>query len=129
MFSRWAPTLCAVVLVGGLSGTQQWGPWQGVGPFEHLLGHANLDQRHPPEGGLSEMKLGRAGPDLGTVYRGEGRVDARWHEVRGGSTAFDAGQIHFKDCLPAVPGKANWPDYSAAYLYRKAVMSVDGIAR
>ena len=80
-------------LLGGFASAQQWGPWHGVGPFEHLLGHANLDERHEPERQLSEMKHGRLGPDLGRVYRGEERVDARWHEIAGGSTAFDVGAI------------------------------------
>ena len=125
MFSRWAPTLCAVTLLCGSSSAQQWGPWHAVGPFEHILGHTSLDERHEPERQLSEMKQGRNGPDLGRVFRGEGHIEARWHEVAGGSAAFDVGPIHFKDCLPAVPGKGSWENYSAAYLYRKAVMNVD----
>ena len=125
MFSRWAPTLCAVTLLCGSSSAQQWGPWHTVGPFEHILGHTSLDERHEPERQLSEMKQGRNGPDLGRVFRGEGHIEARWHEVAGGSAAFDVGPIHFKDCLPAVPGKGSWENYSAAYLYRKAVMNVD----
>ena len=125
MFMRWAPTLCVVGLMAGSASAQQWGPWHAVGPFEHVLGHVNLDERHEPERQLSEMKHGRQGPDLGRVFRGEERVDARWHEIAGGSTAFDVGLVQLPSVLPAVPGKANWADYSAAYLYRKGVVGSD----
>ena len=121
--------LLGVIVCGGLCEAQQWGPWQAVGPFEHLLGYTNLDERHDPERELSEMKYGRPGPDLGKVYRGEGRVEARWQEVAGGSTAFDVGGIQFASLLPSVPGKANWSNYSAAYLYRKAVVGSDRAVR
>jgi len=125
MFARWALTLCTTALMSGSALGQQWGPWNAVGPFEHLLGHVNLDERHEPERQLGEMKHGRKGPDLSRVYRGEGRVDARWHEIAGGSTAFDVGQVNFAGVLPAVPGKGNWANYSAAYLYRKAEVGSD----
>ena len=125
MFVRGAPTLCLLSLLAGPVSAQQWGPWHAVGPFEHILGHVNLDERHEPERQLSEMKHGRQGPDLGRVFRGEERVNARWHEIAGGSTAFDVGLVQFPSVLPAVPGKANWADYSAAYLYRKGVVGSD----
>jgi hypothetical protein len=112
--------LSCCLSLNSLAKAQQWGPWHAVGPFEHLLGNINLDEGHEPERQLSDMKPGRQGPDLGRVFRGEGYVQARWHEVAGGSTAFDVGQINFGDSLAPVPEVANWPDYSAAYLYRKA---------
>jgi hypothetical protein len=111
---------CFLSLSASALSAQQWGPWQAVGPFEHLLGHINLDEGHEPERQLSEMKPGRPGPKLERVFRGKGNMQTRWHEVAGGSTAFDVGQISFDGCLAPVPDVSNWADYSAAYLYRKA---------
>jgi len=71
------------------------------------------------------MRHGRNGPNLGRVFRGEEHVEARWHEIAGGSTAFNVGKVDFARVLPAVPGKANWANYSAAYLYRRAEIGSD----
>ena len=116
---------CAVVLLGGVSQGQQWGPWHVAGPFEHRGGPESLSQRHAPEKELPRMYLGGGGPDLANSHRGENGVEVRWREIAGGSTAFDVGGIDLRVQVPAVPGKANWADDSAAYLYRRAVMATD----
>jgi len=57
---------------------------------------------------------------LGRVFHGKGYEGLRWHEVAGGGTDFDVGQINFAECLAPIPDDSDWANYSAAYLYRRA---------
>jgi hypothetical protein len=109
-----------LLLLAGTAWSQQWGAWHAVGPFEHPAGYENLDQRHEPEMTLWLMRPGQDGPDLERRFTGEDRVDVGWRALAGGSTDFDIGTIDLRTVIPAVPGKAQWEDYSAAYLYRTA---------
>jgi hypothetical protein len=125
MLPRLSTFLSAAALLTGTASGQQWGPWYAAGPFAHDKGYENLQERHAPEQELSAMRTGRGGPELSKVYSGEDFVEAPWREVAGGSTAFDVGTIEFAKVLPAIPGKKDWVEYSAAYLYRKAEMGVE----
>lgn len=69
-------------MVARLTGSgATWGPWRVVGPFDHPGGGLDTQSPHEPEGELSAMNAGGAGPDFDRAFTGKGGAAIRWREA------------------------------------------------
>lgn len=94
---------------------QEWGPWYGIGPFDHPQGASDIQAVTSVERELKFLDVDDHGVDLARAHTGKAEV--AWVEL-GGAGKLDAGPITFADRLPAPAGVGGWADNAVAYVYR-----------
>ena len=112
---------------GNLDGIVEIGPWQLAGPFDHPKGPVGVEDSHPPEELLSEMKPGIE-LDLSELeWTGKGGAKIAWMSAVApsageGSHPLDTGLINLANQPPNPQGIKGWTEYFATYLYRTVTL-------